>query len=138
MMMKRLILATLIILLLCVSSFAQSSKIIFTRTAVTLDTGATVVYDINANFLKTTATRYVVECPNMTGNGTTTVSIVDANGVTVHTGSAHNENANYSVALAAQTTPYGWELDGSYIIRFTLSVAAGASGGTIYFTMYGH
>jgi hypothetical protein len=75
------------------------------------------------------ATRYILECPDMTGNGTTTLSIIDANGVMVYAGAAHAENANYSI-------PIDVELVGVYTIRLTLSIAAGDAT-TAYITILG-
>lgn len=65
------------------------------------------------------ATRYILELPNYTtGTPTTTLSIIDANSVTIFTGAAHDENANYII-------PIDVELVGTYILRLTLSAAAG-------------
>ena len=76
------------------------------------------------------ATRYILELPNYTtGTPTTTLSIIDANSVTIFTGSAHAENANYSI-------PIDLELVGLYILRLTLSGEAGGIT-TAYLTILG-
>lgn len=76
------------------------------------------------------ATKYILECPDMIGNGTTTFSIIDANSVTIYSGASHAENANYNI-------PIDVELIGTYILRLTLSVAAGGTGATAYLTILG-
>ncbi len=75
-------------------------------------------------------TRYVLELPNYTtGSPTTTLSIIDANSITIFTGAAHAETDNYSI-------PVDIELDGTYTFRLTLS---GESGGatSAYLTLFG-
>ena len=75
------------------------------------------------------ATRYILEIPNYTtGSPTTTLSIINANGVTIYTGPAFTEYANYSI-------PIDIELIGDYTVRLTLSGAAGAET-VVYFTMF--
>ncbi len=75
-------------------------------------------------------TRYLLECPNMVGDGTTTLSFIDGNSITVFTGSAHAENTNYSV-------PVDLKLVGTYTVRLTLSAAA-STATTGYLTLYGY
>lgn len=73
-------------------------------------------------------TRYVLEVANYTDAVTTTLSIIDANSVTIYTGAAHAENANYSI-------PVDVELVGTYTFRLTLSaVASGVA--TDYLTLF--
>lgn len=59
---------------------------------------------------------------------TFTLSLVDANNVTIFTGAAHAENGNYSV-------PIDVEIDGIYTVKLTLSNAAGSTG-TAYVTFW--
>lgn len=98
------------------------------RTAVTIAaSGTTFNTTFTTNGMR--ATRYILECPNMTGNGTTTLSIINANSVTIYTGAAHAESTNYSV-------PIDVELVGTYTLRLTLSIAAGDAT-TAYLTIFG-
>jgi hypothetical protein len=124
------------LVLLGSAAFAGSPVYLVNRTAVAIAAAGTT-FDVTTSRLNNWATRYVVECPNMTGNGTTTVSIIDADGVTVFTGSAHAENATYSVEIAVAARPKGLELIGVYTIRLTLSIAAGGSGATAYIRLLG-
>lgn len=108
---------------------AAPTRKIVPRAAVTIiATGTTFDTAIYVNGAR--ATRYILECPNMTGDGTTTLSVIDANSVTVYTGVAHAENANYSI-------PIDVELVGTYTLRLTLSIAAGGTGATAYITILG-
>jgi hypothetical protein len=99
------------------------------RTAVTI-AATGVTFDVTFVTQGMRATRYILECPDMTGNGTTTLSIIDANSVTVYSGAAHAEATNASV-------PIDVELAGTYTLRLTLSIAAGGSGATAYLTIFG-
>lgn len=132
-MKRKLFAGILSFILMAYIAFALPTQKIVPRTAVaiaaagtTFDTAITIFPYSN---LGARATRYILECPNMTGNGTTTLSIIDANGVTVYSGAAHEENANYSI-------PIDVELVGAYTIRLTLSVAAGDAT-TAYITILG-
>jgi len=106
------------------------AKLILPRATVTLAQAGTT-FDTVVSSPGARATRYVMECPNMTGNGTSTLSIVDANSVTVYTGAAHPETVNYSI-------PIDVELVGTYTFRWTLSIATGDVGGVAgYLTVLG-
>lgn len=120
-----------LILILAIVSFlnAGSVRAVVPRVTVSiLATGTT--FDTTITPGNTRATRYILECPNMTGNGTTTLSFINSNSVTVYSGAAHAENANYSI-------PIDVELVGTYTIRLTLSIGAGGTGATAYFTILG-
>lgn len=97
----------------------QSIGFILPRAAVSIAaTGTTFDTTLIAG---ARATRYILELPDYTtGSPTTTLSIIDANSVTVFAGAAHAENANYSI-------PIDVELVGTYTIRLTLSGAAGGA-----------
>ena len=100
------------------------------RTSVTIAATGTT-FDTTVSKYEGVITRYILELPNYTNTVTTTLSILDPNGVTIYSGAAHAQNANYSI-------PVDVELDSSqdYTVRLTLSGAAGGSGGTAYFTFY--
>ena len=74
-------------------------------------------------------TRYLLECPNTSGGGTTTLSFIDGNSVTIWSGAANAETANYSI-------PVDVELVGTYTVRLTLSATADVAA-TAYLTLYG-
>ncbi len=136
--MSKLVLICIMVLVLCVSySFAVDENVIWPgrstgkilqRTAVALATGS-LTFDTTYVTKGVRVTRYVLECPNMTGNGTTTLSFIDANSKTVWAGAAHPENATYSV-------PIDVELAGTYTIRLTLSLDC-TDPATAYLTLYG-
>jgi hypothetical protein len=129
--MKRKLLAGILIFILtaCVAFALPSTQKIIPRTAVTI-AAAGQTFDTTVTVYGARATRYILECPDMTGNGTTTFSIVDANSVTVYAGAAHPENENYPI-------PIDVELVGTYTLRLYLSVAAGGAGATAYITILG-
>lgn len=102
---------------------------IMPRTAYTLAAAGTT-FDKTLSTGGCRVTRYLLECPNMAGNGTTTLSFIDGNSVTVWSGAAHAEEANYSI-------PIDLELVGTYTVRLTLSIAAGTAT-TGYLTLYGY
>lgn len=107
-----------------------STRTILPRTSITIAaTGTTFDYTISTGGAR--ITRYILELPDYTtGTPTTTLSIIDVNSITVFTGAAHAENANYSI-------PVDIELIGYYTLRLTLS---GASGGatTVPLTLFGY
>jgi hypothetical protein len=109
---------------------AGSTRNLVPRKAVSIAaTGLT--HDTTIGPFSDRATRYILEVPNYsTGTPTTTVSLIDSNSVTVYTGSAHAENANYSI-------PIDQEVVGTYTMRLTLSGTAGAIT-TVYFTLQGY
>lgn len=74
-------------------------------------------------------TRYILECYDATNAVTRTLSIIDANSITIWTGAAHADAANYSI-------PVDVDLDGTYTFRITLSGVAGGTGGTDYLTLF--
>ena len=97
-----------------------STKVILTRTAVAIAAAGTD-FDTALTVTGSRATRYILELPDYTtGSPTTTLSIIDANSVTVFTGAAHAENAKYSI-------PIDVELVGTYTLRLTLSGVAGGA-----------
>jgi hypothetical protein len=102
----------------------------FPRTAVSIAATGTT-FDTTVAKYEGVITRYILEVPNYTNDVTTTLSIIDANSVTIFAGAAHAKNANYSI-------PVDVEVDGSqtYTLRLTLSGAAGGTGGTAYITLY--
>ena len=63
-------------------------------------------------------TRYILQCGDTTNDVTRTLSIIDVNSITIYTGAAHADAANYSI-------PVDVELCGTYTFRLTLSGAAG-------------
>lgn len=76
-----------------------------------------------------TLKHYVAYIPKYTNSTeTTTLSILDGNGYTVYTGSAHDTSA----AAASFTAAPALTISGSYKVRLTLSGAAGGTGGTAY------
>lgn len=97
------------------------------RTAIVVAATGTT-FDWTSLTLTAVATRYILELPNYTNTITTTLSIIDANTVTVYSGAAHAQNANYSV-------PIDVEMVGTYTVRLTVSGVAGAGGGTAYVTL---
>lgn len=84
-----------------------------------LATGTT--FDNTFAFKGEILTRYILELYDSTGDKTRTLSIIDANSITVFTGAAHADAANYSI-------PVDVDLDGKYTFRLTLSAAAGDTG----------
>ena len=129
------ILITLIILIFALSSSSQNYPIfqmrtydILPRAAITI-AAAGLTHDTTTTRLNALATRYILECPNMDGNGDTTFSVINANGKTVWSGAAHPENATYSV-------PVDFELVGAYTLRLTVTIAAGTAA-TAYLTILG-
>ena len=129
------ILVFLFILMFALSSSAQNYPYvqmrtydILPRTAITI-AAAGVTHDITTTRLNALATRYILECPNMDGNGDTTLSIIDANSKTVWSGAAHPETNTYSV-------PIDFELVGAYTLRLTVTIAAGTAA-TAYLTILG-
>lgn len=74
-------------------------------------------------------TRYLLEVPDVAASTTFTLSMVDENSITIFTGAAHAENANYSV-------PCDIEIDGRYTVTLTLNQVAGGTGGTVYVTFW--
>lgn len=70
-------------------------------------------------------TNYTLVCPNFTNAVTSTLSILDDDGVTIWTGDAKNENATYLVS--SLSVP----VDKGYTLKATLSGVAGAGGGTV-------
>ena len=90
-------------------------------------TGTT--FDATFIFEGEVLTRYILECYDSTGDRTRTLSIIDANSVTIFTGAAHADAANYSV-------PVDVDLDGTYTLRITLSGVAGGTGGVDYLTIF--
>ena len=99
------------------------------RTAYSLLTSGTT-FDNTFVFEGEVLTRYVLECADTTSNRTRTLSIIDANSITVFTGAAHADNANYSI-------PCDVELDGTYTFRLTLSGTTGDAGTiTDYLTLF--
>lgn len=105
------------------------THLILPRTAVSVHKVLTTA-DVSVTHVGARATRYVLELPNYANTVTTTLSIIDANSVTIWTGAAHAQNANYSV-------PIDVELCGTYTLRLTLSGAAGGVGGTAQLTVLG-
>lgn len=89
-------------------------------------TGTT--FDSTVVFAGKVLTRYILECYDSTGDSTRTLSIIDENSVTIWSGAAHGDAANYSV-------PVDIELDGTYTFRITLSGVAGGTGGIDYLTL---
>ena len=73
-------------------------------------------------------TRYLLEVPDLTGNWTTTLSLVDENSIIIFTGAAHAESGNYSV-------PIDVEIDGTYTVTLTFSGTATA-GENLYLTFW--
>ena len=106
----------------------QSVDFILPRTAVAIAaTGTTFDTTLIAG---ARATRYILELPNYTtGSPTTTLSIIDANSVTIFAGAAHAETLNYSI-------PIDVEIVGTYTVRLTLSGVAGGAT-TAYITILG-
>ncbi len=129
------ILITLFILMIAVSSWGQAypwvqvrTFDILPRTAITI-AAAGLTHDTTTTIFHSRATRYILTCPDMTGNGDTTLSIIDANSKTVWSGAAHPETATYSV-------PIDVELVGAYTLRLTVTIAAGDAA-TAYLTIQG-
>lgn len=90
-------------------------------------TGTTLEAPICENGI---ATHYTLVCPNFTNAVTTTLSIKDSDGVTIWTGSAHNESGTYLVASLSIPVDVGFKLVA------TLSGVAGAGGGTVVAALF--
>jgi hypothetical protein len=106
-----------------------SRKTILARRSITIAATGTT-FDVSLTSPGECGTRYILECPDMVGNGTITLSVIDANSKTIYNGAAHAENSTYSI-------PIDLELVGTYTLRLTLSVAAGGTGATAYLTILG-
>ena len=107
---------------------SQSVDLIMPRTGVSI-AAAGNTFDTTL-IAGARATRYILELPDYTtGSPTTTLSFINANSVTVFTGAAHPENANYSI-------PIDVELVETYTVRLTLSGVAGGAT-TAYITILG-
>ena len=79
-----------------------------------------------------TLARYVAYIPKyVTSASTTTLSLIDENGATIYTGSAHNTSA----AAAHFTDAPAVEVYGGYTVRLTLSGTAGGAN-TAYVTLF--
>ena len=90
---------------------------------------AGTTFDATFNLEGEVLTRYILECYDATNAVTRTLSIIDANSITIWSGAAHADAANYSI-------PVDIELDGTYTFRITLSGAAGGTGGTDNLTLF--
>ncbi len=97
------------------------------RTAYAIAATGTT-YDASFTFGGNVLTRYVLECYDATNAVTRTLSIIDANSITVWSGSAHADASKNSI-------PVDVELCGTYTFRITLSGVAGGTG-TDYLTLY--
>jgi len=107
----------------------NTCSLLLERTTISVD-ATTLTYDTTVDTKGTGVifSHYVLEVANYTNAVTTTLSIINANSVTVWTGAAHDENANYSV-------PTDVDLKGSYTFRLTLSGVSGGTG-TDYLTCF--
>ncbi len=96
------------------------------RTAYSIAATGTT-FDNTFEFEGEVLTQYILELYNSTGDRTRTLSIIDANSVTVKTFAAHADAGNYPI-------PCDVDLDGKYTFRLTLSDVAGDTG-TDYLTL---
>jgi len=97
------------------------------RKAVTIAaTGTSFTFTLEGRGI---ISRYLLEAPDVAASTTFTLSLVDANSITIFTGAAHAENGNYSV-------PCDIEIDGRYTVTLTLNQAAGGTGGTAQVTFW--
>ena len=87
----------------------------------------TLTYDFKVT-MNGVVTKIIMELCNYTNTITTTLSILDDNGITHYGGAAVVQNANYVIRLDE-------DLSGTYTIRLTLGGASGGNG-TDFVTLY--
>lgn len=101
---------------------------------------AGLTFDKTVKFEGEELVYFLLECYDATNAVTRTVSIIDANTVTVWTdGTARADNSKNSIPVFITdgvTKSLGLPLDGTYTVRITLSDVAGGTGGTDYLTLF--